>query len=414
MKKTLLAAIMIAVLAIVGAGAYIISSDGGDKTDHGWDTPSYAPDTAGQKFTDGADREVTVPDEISSIVTIGTSGPLRFISMFDMFDHVVECDEGDVTTKFNGRAFSYAYPYSTIESTHATKSIDPSLVEKLGKSKPTYVVTYKSIYDGNVLLFSTLSKNTTLIVMNDQEQKFMTDSEGALADYFVENIDMLGTAFGKEARAEEMKSGILNVIDDIESLKGSSDKSVYIAGVTWRGSNSLDTTFPTYLPFTLNGIKNAYDLGSEDKRVILDIEEFSKLDIDAIVIDPTSSDKIPEKQSQLVLEYIYGLNNDSDDSNDIPLYITAPIVWCHINYDCVLVSAYYTESVIYNTLTVEEAREKAVDVFELFYGEHGTDVLDKMSDFFVWKSSENGQEMPLMGEVIIEKNGDIYSLKSAV
>lgn len=42
-------------------------------------------------------------------------------------------------------------------------------------------------------------------------------------------------------------------------------------------------------------------------------------------------------------------------------------------------------------------------IFEVFYGEeHGAGVFDDMKGFFDGKSSANGQEMPLLQEVVIE------------
>ena len=80
-----------------------------------------------------------------------------------------------------------------------------------------------------------------------------------------------------------------------------------------------------------------------------------------------------------------------------------PIVWDSINYDCALASAYYVSHLVYGNLTAGEVEEKIVHVFEVFYGEeHGSGVFDSMKEFFVGKSSVNGQVMPLLKEVVVE------------
>ncbi len=125
------------------------------------------------------------------------------------------------------------------------------------------------------------------------------------------------------------------------------------------------------------------------------------MDIDMILIDPSSSDKISVQDSQLVMKNIY------DQGASAPkMYITVPIVWDSINYDCALASAYVVAYLNYGGFTEEQLREKVNNVFTVFYGDHGANVLKDMSDFFVGKSTANGQVMPLFKEVTIEHDSE--------
>lgn len=224
-----------------------------------------------------------------------------------------------------------------------------------------------------------------------------------LTSPFEFNVNLLGKVLKKEDRAEELITGIEGILSDLRSVSVTLDKHVYVDGVTISGSNTLNTTFPVYIPFDLTGTTNAYDLGSTQNKVVLRVEAFTTLDVDMIVVDPSSSDKVGEADSQYLLEYVYRLNNDSDPSNDIPIYVTVPIVWDSINYDCALASAYYVSHLVYGNLTADEVEKRIVHTFEVFYGEeHGSDVFDSMKEFFVGKSSANGQEMPLLQEVVVE------------
>ena len=376
--------------------------------------PSYVPDTKGQTFVDAAGRTVTVPDQLGNgIVTIGGTGPLRFLSMFGMNGYVIETDKGDVTDNKNGRAYSYAYPYDQLTSYHADNAIDAALVEKLGKDRPSLVITSLSLYSSNTDLFSSLAKMTTLIVLENQRMDTMGDAESGVAEFFRNNVEWLGKAFGKVDRASELISGVESVIKELSSLKGNGDSKVYVAGVTISGSNTLNTTFPVYMPFDLTGTANAYNLGSTANKVVLKEEEIAKLDIDMIIIDPSSSDKVSQPESQYFLRYVSIINGDSDPSNDIPLYVTVPIVWDSINYDCALASAYYVAHLVHGTLTLEQVEGKINDIFVLFYGDEGNHVFSDMKAFFAGKSSANGVEFPILGEAKVVKNGSEYTIAAA-
>ena len=232
--------------------------------------------------------------------------------------------------------------------------------------------------------------------------QYMTDGDGGLADYFEFNVDLLGQVLKKEDRASEIISGIEGILSDLRGISGTSDQNVYIAGVTISGSNTLNTTFPVYIPFDLTGTSNAYQ-GSTENKVVLRVEAFTTMDIDMMIVDPSSSDKVGEADSQYLMEYVYRLNSDSDPSNDIPIYITVPIVWDSVNYDCALASSYYVAHLVHGCLTDQEVEDRIVHIFEVFYGEeHGSGVFDDMREFFDGKSSANGQEMPLLQKVVIE------------
>ena len=410
MTKTIVIAVVAIVAIAAGVGIYFMYGGGGGDKDS-------SDDPVVNTVVDGAGREIAIPSDLKKgIVTVGSSGPLRFASMFDVFDNIIEVDKGDITDNRNGRAYSYAYGYNTMKvetQSHPDNSLEAATVESIAKKNPAVVITTLSLWNNNIENFNILAKNCTVVVLKNQEMKYMTE-DGKLAEYLTFNINLLGKVFKDEPRAKELVNGIGDIVNDLGKLKKTSEKKVYVAGVTINGSNTLNTTFPTYMPFTLDGIKNAYDGGSTENRVTMNIEDFTKLDIDMIVVDPSSSDKIDgNMDSQKVLEFIYGINNDSDAANDIPIYVTVPIVWDSINYDCALASAYYLQHLVYGSLSHDDVVKKINNVFTVFYGDNGKDVLSDMMEFFVGKSSSNGQTMPVLGQVKIVKNGDSYSFAAA-
>ena len=385
MSTKLLAVVMAIIIVVAGVGLYIATGD----RNNGGDNPS-----GGETVTDALGREVTIPDDLDGgIVVLGSSGPLRFVSMFDVFEHIIEIDKGDITDAKNGRGYSYAYAYDEFDvetQSHADNSLDAITAERIGNKSPSIVITVASVWNKDLSNFETLSKKCAILVLNTPNMKSMTEEDGTVAKYISDNITMLGKVFKQESRAAELIEGINGILKDIRSLSGDAQESVYVAGETITGSNSLDN------------------------KVILNVETITLMDMDMIVIDPSSSDKIiGNEASQSVLKYLYGINNDDDKTNDIPLYITVPIVWDHINYDGVLASSYCLDYLVYGTMTLDEVREKIDSVFTLFYGENGKDVFSDMCDFFDGKSAANGQEMPLLSQVTIVKNGNGYALEAA-
>ncbi len=392
--------VVAAIVIIAGAGIAGFMIMNGDE---GGNDSTVSQDAVG--------REVVVPDSLDNgIVTVGGSGPLRFASMFDIDEYVVEVDIGDITDKKNGRAYSYAYGYDKLDKdtqSHSNNALEAADVEKIAKKEPSVVITTESLWNNYNENFEILAKSCNVVVLKNQEMKYMTE-DGKLAEYMTFNINLLGTVFKKMDRAEDLIDGINDIISDIKSLNGTSNKKIYVSGVTIMGSNPLNTTFPTYIPFTLTNSANAYTGDTTPSKVDLTTEQFTSMDIDMIIIDPSSSNKIKDEtgavnnDSLYVMKYLYELS----DSERPKMYITVPIVWDSINYDCALASAYVVSYLNYGSLTLDQLEEKVNGVFTTFYGDDGKDVLKDMTAFFVGKSTQCGQEMPIFGEVEIEKVSD--------
>ncbi len=364
-------------------------------------------------LTDAAGRTVKIPENLDNgIITIGGTGPLRFLSIFDVFDSIVEVDKGDVTDSKNGRAYSYAFPYDSFgpEKYHPDNKLESETVERIGQKAPSLIITQKRIYDKYAEHCDLLGEQFPLIVIPNQSMTDLWNDQYELQDWYVEAVNLIGSALRKEDRAKEHIQDVNAILGDIRSLTGESDKRVYVAGLTWQGSNELTTTFPSYLPLMLTGAVNAHG-GDETSRVVMDPEAVTGIAMDYMMIDPSSANKLSTPNSQLIMEWLYKKNNDDDASNDIRLFATLPMVWDHANYDCVLAGAYFLNHLVYNTLSIEDVEAKIQKVFEAYYGEHGRNVLGGMKLFFQGKASAYGVELPLLRELRIVQADDGYVIK---
>ena len=402
------AVIIVAVLLISGVGIAALLGSGEDT---GKDNP-----LAGETRVDAKGREVAIPDNLDNgIVTVGSSGPLRFLSIFDMYDHVVQVDKGDVTDMKNGRAYSYAYSYDefTSDKYHPDNALEAETMERIGQKNPSLIIVQASVYDGYKENCDILAQSFTLVVIHPQSMVDLWKDNYTLADWYVDNVKLIGDMVGKPERAAEHIADVNEILADVRSLVGtSSDSSTYVAGLTIQGSNELTTTFPSYLPLMLIDGINAHG-GSQEGKVDMEAEAVAMLDVDMMVIDPSSSDKLGTVNSQAILRWIHGLNNDGDPNNDIRLYITLPIIWDSVNYDCVLAASYYMAHLLYGTISLEQVENKVIEVFQTYYGGAGANVFDDMKEFFMGKSGANGQEMPLIGQVDVELVGGVYRIVAA-
>ena len=234
-----------------------------------------------------------------------------------------------------------------------------------------------------------------------------------LNDDFTQQITQLGIVLKETDRAKELVSGFNKYLQELKSMIGTTDEKIITSGLTISGSNPLNVTFPFYAPLEVNGVSNVYNQ-SKDTKVELDVETVAKLNMTMMLIDPSSSDKIiGNNSSQLVMDYIYGVNNDADPSNDISMYTVLPIVWDGCNWDVSLVGSFYISYLLYDSMSHKDVMNKMNEIFEFFYGSDGSSVISDMSQFFNEKSSKNGVELLLFSQVEIVKNAGGYTFSVA-
>lgn len=403
MKTKLVAVCLVAIIVV--AGAAIVFTWNSD------DTKGDSSDT----IKDMAGRDVVVPDNLDKgIVTFGSVDPLRFVSYFNLNDKVIEVDDGDVTDNKNGRAYSYAYDYDKLTKVHSDNTITSEDVERVANLQPSLVIVGGNVYANYTDLVNTLAKAVPVFVLKSMGTgaAYWDPATYKLNNDFTQQITQLGKVLNKTDRAEELVSGFNKYLQELKSMIGTTDEKIITSGLTISGSNPLNVTFPFYAPLEVNGVSNVYNQ-SKDTKVELDVETVAKLGMTMMLIDPSSSDKIiGNNSSQLVMSYIYGVNNDADPSNDISMYTVLPIVWDGCNWDASLVGSFYISHLLYDSMNADEVMDKMTEIFEFFYGSDGSSVIDDMSQFFKEKSSKNGVELPLFSEVEIVKTAGGYTFSA--
>ena len=231
-SRTFFSALFVAVLLLSGCGYYALFGHTDGDVDYGTDC-----------VIDGAGRPVKIPESLDNgIVTVDTSGPLRFLSVFGLQSKVVETDEND-SGSFGGRAFSYICNLSGVR-THPNRTLSAETVESIASLHPSLVLMGKSIYDQYTGLAELLTRSVTVMVVPSQSHSLFCEN-GHAAQWYRDFISMYGRILKMEDRASAHLAAVDAILRNIASLTGTEPGITYAAGTTYRGSNGLNTTAST-------------------------------------------------------------------------------------------------------------------------------------------------------------------------
>ncbi|MFA7063264.1 MAG: hypothetical protein WC132_03905 [Methanomethylophilus sp.] len=418
MNRKLLAVAVVAVLFVSGIGIYYVTDN------HGSDAEEKG--TSGTTITDYAEREVVVPDNLDNgIVTVGRLSTLRWLAYFpEAMEHVIMIDKGiqsSASSGAGGLGYSYAAAYHSLLvncQTHTNDSLTSADMETIHNLNPSLVLVNDSTYNSYKEAVDTLAGYVTVVVidsMQNAESVAFWDSDYQLNERFTSQANLYGSILNMTARAEAVVGEFNAVLSEIHGLSSGDTTCVaYTAGCTHKGCNPLNCTFPAYIPLLLTNITNAAASrsSSTDQMITLDAEDFTTLSFNTVVVDPSSMNVIGLKDSQLVLEYLYRLNNDDNNTNDVSILVTIPEISHGANWDCALASAYFMAYSMYNTgLTATQLLEKINAMFDFFYGED-CGVVSSMQEYYTELSSSTGQTLNLFTAADIVNTDGVYSLVS--
>lgn len=387
--KTAVAVAVIAIV-VVAVAAYAISGwNDGSGTDDG--------DTETGTVTDSAGRTVQIPDSLDNgIVVIGSSqSPLRMLSMFDTYDHIIEVDQNEVNNPLNGRGYAFAYDFTGMRY-HASNVLEGSTVQSIGESDPSLIVVSNKVYDAYRANVELLAQYYPTYVIN-VDLEIWDGSLGGISDEMAKAITTLGTLLGQEDRANELVDGIDSIVKDIRSLVGESDLQAFLAGSNYNGTNTLNTTLAHYQPFEIAGINNAYK-GNETGKIEIPASQIGGLDIDIVFLDPSTAEKYSDPTSQAVMKYLY--------ENDIEIRCGFPVMGFGTNFDSVLVCSYYIAYCVYGGIGWEDLYEKMESVYTVFYGVAGEGVLDAMVSAYDDRIAQFGQDFQPFDSVKVDISPD--------
>ena len=306
-------------------------------------------------LTDGLGREVTVPEQVESIVCTGV-GALRYVCYMGAQDLVAGVEEHETESVIQ-RLYTYVN-HDLFSSLPMIGMKDEPDAEKIIQINPD-VIVMSAYLDGA----DELQEKTGIPVF------VVPGSDAVLDDKAYETFRLLGELLGREEKAAEVTAYLQGIAEDLESRTADIDEtekpSVYVCGVSYKGSRGFEGTEAYYGPLELIHAKNLANETAEGNSAFnIDPEQVLLWDPDIILIDYNGLSLIQDDYANQPDFY----NTLSAVANG-RVYAQISFRHCASNLETALADAYYAGCVIYpERFSDVDPAEKADEIFTALLG----------------------------------------------
>ena len=306
-------------------------------------------------ITDGAGRQVEVPEQVKSIVCVGV-GALRYTCYMGAQDLVVaveDCEKEAVISRL--------YNFVNIEKFRDLPIIgtngNPYPEEIIGVSPDVIVMSKSASVEADDLQ----NKTGTPVVV-------VPGSDTTLDQNAYDTIRIMGELYGKQERATELTAYLQSLQKDLEDrtkdVPDSQKPAVYVGGVSFKGHHGFEGTEAGYGPFALIGAKNLADTTGQSGAFNIDLEQVLSWDPDIIFVDFNGMSLIKEDYANNP-EYYNALTAVQEGK----VYSQISFRSNASNLETALADAYYAACVIYPEQFADvDPEEKAQEIFEKLLG----------------------------------------------
>ena len=314
-----------------------------------------ADSEATRTITDGAGRQVEVPETVQSIVCVGV-GALRYTCYMGAQDLVVaveDCEKEPVISRL--------YNFVNIEKFRDLPVIGTNgnpFAEEIIKASPDVIVMSKS---ASVEADDLQNKTGTPVVV-------VPGSDTTLDQAAFDTIAIMGQLYGKETRAAELTDYLKGIEKDLsdrtKDIPDGEKPSVYVGGVSFKGHHGFEGTEVGYGPLALIGAKNLADTTGKSGAFNIDLEQVLSWDPDVIFLDFNGMSIINEDYSKNP-DYYNALTAVQQGK----VYSQISFRSNASNLETALADAYYAACVIYPEAFGDINPEvKAGEIFEKLLG----------------------------------------------
>ena len=317
---------------------------------------SSEPNAQGSRtITDGAGRQVEVPETVESIVCVGV-GALRYTCYMGAAELVVGVEDHEITRGID-RLYNYVN-HEKFQNLPITGTNGVPYAEEIIAVAPQVIVMSKSANaDADKLQAQT---GTPVVVI--------PGSDTTLDNNAYETIRILGQLYGMESRAEELTAYLKGIQEDLDSrtrnIPDSEKPSVYVAGVSFRGLHGFEGTEAEYGPFELIHANNLADTTGQSGAFDIDLEQVLSWDPDIIFLDFNGMDLISESFAKNP-DYYHALTAVQDGK----VFSQISFRSYASNLDTALADAYYAACVLYPEQFADiDPVAKAGEIFEMLLG----------------------------------------------
>lgn len=330
---------------------------------------SKLTESASVTITDGLGRNVSIPDDVKSVVCSG-AGCLRYLVYLQAQDLVVGVDSMEKQeNSIEGRPYALANPqlkdYPLIGE--ARGKDDP---EKIINANPQVILKTSMIGQSSAPTAAeadTLQSKTGIPVVS-MPYGSLSSEEGKAEMYG--SLRTMGEVAGKQERAEEIIAYIEATMKDLENrtadIPESERKTVYVGGVSIAGAHGIISTEPAYAPFLwVNANNVAAGMGAEHadiaKEALVDWDP-DYIFIDVGTLQLGNEGAIGELKNDESLQGLSAIKNGN-------VYGVIPYNFYSTNYESVLANAYYAGKVLYPDRFEDiDPEAKADEIYTFFLG----------------------------------------------
>ena len=309
----------------------------------------------GRVITDGAGRQVEVPQTVESIVCVGV-GALRYTCYVGAQDLVVGVEDYEVKPGMS-RLYNYVN-FDKFKDLPVIGTNGQPYTEEIINLAPDVIVMSKS---ASVEADDLQSKTGTPVVV-------VPGSDTTLDQDAYDTIRILGELYGMQTRAAELTNylnGIQKDLDDrTNDIPESSKPSVYVGGVSFKGHHGFEGTEAGYGPFQLIGAKNLADTTGQTGAFDIDLEQVLSWDPDIIFLDFNGMSLIKEDYTKNP-DYYHALTAVQEGK----VYSQISFRSSASNLETALADAYYAACILYPEQFQDvDPAQKAGEIFETLLG----------------------------------------------
>ena len=306
-------------------------------------------------ITDGAGRQVEVPEKVESIVCVGV-GALRYTCYMGAADLVVGVEDYEVKPGMT-RLYNYVN-FNKFKDLPVIGTNGQPYTEEIINLTPDVIVMSKS---ASVEADDLQSKTGTPVVV-------VPGSDTTLDQNAYDTIRILGELYDMQTRATELTDylkGIQKDLDDrTKDIPDSSKPSVYVGGVSFKGHHGFEGTEAGYGPFQLIGAKNLADTTGQNGAFNIDLEQVLSWDPDIIFLDFNGMNLFKEDYAKNPAYY-----NSLAAVQEGKVYSQISFRSSASNLETALADAYYAACVMYPEQFKDvDPVAKAGEIFEMLLG----------------------------------------------
>ena len=306
-------------------------------------------------ITDGAGRQVEIPEKINSIVCVGV-GALRYTCYVGAQDLVVGVEDYEAKPGMD-RLYNYVN-FEKFKNLPVIGTNGVPYAEEIIHLAPDVIVMSKY---ASVEADDLQAKTGTPVVV-------VPGSDTTLDDAAFETIRILGQLYGMEDRANQLtdylKSLQKDLADRTKDIPEENKPTVYVGGVSFKGHHGFEGTEAFYGPFELINAKNLADTTGQTGAFNIELEQVLSWDPDIIFVDFNGLNLINED---------YAKNPDFYNAltavQEGKVYSQISFRSSASNLETALADAYYAACILYPQQFQDvDPVTKAGEIFEMLLG----------------------------------------------